>query len=94
MIALSAAYSGVDHPSLEWGRPPIELEATIVSALAWLSVPIVATLGAIAWTRWASRPRRPEGVVESVENYRRLRAAMDPASSAVRRRGRRQPPVP
>lgn len=47
-----------------------------MSAIAWWIVPAVATLAAIAWTHWAARPRRPEGVTESVENYRKLRAAM------------------
>lgn len=64
-----------------------------MSAIVWWSVPAVATLAAIAWTRWTARPRRPEGVTESVENYRKLQAAM--AKAPVTRRpgtGRRTPP--
>jgi len=64
-----------------------------MSAIVWWIVPAVATLAAIAWTRWAARPRRPEGVTESVENYRKLQAAM--AKTPVTRRpapGRRQSP--
>ncbi len=49
-----------------------------MSVVAWWIVPIVATLAAIAWTRWAARPRRPEGVIASVESYRRARDAMAP----------------
>jgi hypothetical protein len=63
-----------------------------MSAVAWWIVPAVATLAAIAWTRWAARPRRPEGVTESVENYRKLQAAMArPATRSPAKRPRKRP---
>lgn len=64
-----------------------------MSAIVWWIVPAVATLAAIAWTRWAARPRRPEGVTESVENYRKQQAAMARPVTA-RPAPRRRPPPP
>jgi hypothetical protein len=64
-----------------------------MSAIAWWIVPAVATLAAMAWARWAARPRRPQGVTESVEHYRRVRAAMAQTSARSRstaNRGRRR----
>jgi hypothetical protein len=65
-----------------------------MSAIAWWSVPALATLAAIAWTRWAARARRREGVAESIENYRRLQAVMAPKpATRPPGKGRRRPPT-
>ena len=44
--------------------------------LAWLAVPIGATILAIAWTHWTSRPRRPLETHESVADFEKFRTAM------------------
>jgi hypothetical protein len=44
--------------------------------LVWLLPVPVATLGAIAWTAWASRARRPVEAEESVQAYERFRQAL------------------
>ncbi len=65
-----------------------------MSAIVWWIVPAVATLAAIGWTHWAARPRRPEGVTESVENYRKLQAAMAKVPVTRRPPPRHRPPPP
>ena len=44
--------------------------------LVWLLPVPVATLGAVAWTTWISRSRRPVEVSDSVEAHERFRRAM------------------
>jgi hypothetical protein len=44
--------------------------------LAWLGVPVLATLVAVGWTQWASRPARPHGMHQSVAEYERFRQAL------------------
>jgi hypothetical protein len=62
--------------------------------LVWLLPIPVATRGAIAWTAWAGRARRPVEAVESVQAYERFRQAMTtpvPAPrSELRSLGRRK----
>jgi hypothetical protein len=44
--------------------------------LAWLGVPIAATLVAIGWTHWSSRERGPAQPHDTVAAYERFRSAM------------------
>ena len=44
--------------------------------LLWLLPLPVATLGAIAWTSWSARARRPAQAFDSVEDFQRFRAAL------------------
>lgn len=53
--------------------------------LLWLLPLPVATLGAIAWTSWGARSRRPAQAFDSVEDFERFRAAL---TAEVPRRGR------
>jgi hypothetical protein len=59
-----------------------------MSAIAWWGIPIGATLLAMLWVTWRSRPRHPPGTRESVEEYARFRAAL---TAALQREGRRRP---
>jgi cytochrome c-type biogenesis protein CcmH/NrfF len=52
--------------------------------LVWLLPVPVATLGAIAWTSWASRVRRPVAAVESVQAYEKFRKALNAPVPAPR----------
>ena len=47
-----------------------------MAAIAWWAIPIGATLIAVLWTSWLSRPRGPEDVHDTVKNYERFRAAL------------------
>ena len=58
--------------------------------LAWLAIPVVAVVLAIAWVGWAGRTRPPADTHETVEGYRRFTAALDSAA----RRERAEPPHP
>ncbi len=54
--------------------------------LAWtLGLPTVATVAAIGWVHWSSRPRGPVETHESVEAYERFKAAIA-GSPAPRRK--------
>lgn len=44
--------------------------------LVWLLPVPAAGLLAVAWTAWASRPRRPVEAADSVQAYEKFRAAM------------------
>ncbi len=44
--------------------------------LAWLGVPVAATLLAIGWAHWASRERGPAETQDTVAQYERFRSAM------------------
>ena len=48
--------------------------------LAWLAIPVVAVVLAIAWVAWAGRARPPADTHETVEGYRRFTAALDSAA--------------
>ena len=47
-----------------------------MSALTWWTIPLGATVLAIVWARWISRPRRRIEPVESVAAYERFREAL------------------
>ncbi|HET9900863.1 MAG TPA: hypothetical protein VFR46_07350 [Actinomycetes bacterium] len=59
-----------------------------MSAIAWWGIPIGATLLAMLWVTWRSRPRHRVAARETVAEYARFRAAL---TSASRREGRRAP---
>lgn len=48
-----------------------------MSALVWLTIPVVALLLAMLWVAWASRTRPRADTHETVEAHRRFRAAFD-----------------
>ena len=48
-----------------------------MQAIAWWAIPIVATLLAIAWAAFVSRPKPPADPHDSVAEYARFRAALD-----------------
>ncbi|NHC13289.1 hypothetical protein [Motilibacter deserti] len=52
--------------------------------LAWLAIPVVAVVLAIAWVAWAGRTRPPADTHETVEGYRRFTAALDSAARSGR----------
>jgi len=52
--------------------------------ILWLSPVVVAPLLAVVWTSYASRPRRPIEVAESVHNYERFRDAINAPVPAPR----------
>lgn len=61
--------------------------------LVWLSPVPAATLGAIAWTAWSGRTRRPAQAADSVAAHERFRAALAaparPPAGSDRTGGRR-----
>ena len=68
-----------------------------MAAIAWWAIPIGATLIAVLWTSWLSRPRGPEDVHDTVKSYERFKAALSteapssgaPSSGAPSTGGRR-----
>jgi hypothetical protein len=61
--------------------------------LVWtLGLPTVATLLAIAWVSWSTRPRGPAETHESVAAHERFKKAM--AKPPAPRRGGRPPAPP
>lgn len=48
-----------------------------MSALVWLTIPVVALLLATVWVAWASRTRPRADTHETVEAHRRFRAAFE-----------------
>ncbi len=55
-----------------------------MSALAWWLVPIGATIVAIGWVSWASRPKPPADVHATLESYERFRRALGTPPPASR----------
>lgn len=55
-----------------------------MSALVWLTIPVVALVLAMLWVAWASRTPPRADVHETVEAHRRFVAALD-AHPAARR---------
>jgi hypothetical protein len=43
----------------------------------WWSIPIGATLLAVLWAAWASRPKPPADTHDSLQSHQRFRAAME-----------------
>jgi hypothetical protein len=62
-----------------------------MGVLVWLAAPIGATVVAIGWVHWASRPRGPADAVDSLAAHERFKAAM---AAPVRRDVPRQRPRP
>jgi hypothetical protein len=56
-----------------------------MSAIAWWLIPLLATLAAIVWVSWRSRPRPPEDTHEAIEAREKFRRAME--EPRTRRRG-------
>jgi hypothetical protein len=57
-----------------------------MAILAWtLGLPTVATMMAIGWVHWASRPRGPVGVHESVAQHERFKAALAGSPQSARK---------
>lgn len=57
-----------------------------MAILAWtLGLPTMATIIAIGWVYWASRPRGPAATQESVAAYERFKAALDRSSTDGRK---------
>jgi hypothetical protein len=48
-----------------------------MAALAWLAIPVAATLVAIGWVTWTGRSRRPADAHDSVARYERFRQAIE-----------------
>jgi hypothetical protein len=48
-----------------------------VSALAWWLIPLAATVLAVVWAAWRSRPRRPADAHVAMEDMARFRQAME-----------------
>jgi hypothetical protein len=59
-------------------------EGSAMSALAWWLIPIGATVLAIAWASWASRPKPHANVDDTLQSYERFRRAMGAPPSAAR----------
>ncbi len=57
-----------------------------MSPLAWLAIPLVALIVAIAWASWVARPRGPSDPVDSVAAHHRFMEALE--------RSRQERPVP
>jgi hypothetical protein len=54
-----------------------------MAILAWtLGLPTVATMMAIGWVHWATRPRGPVAAHESVAEHERFKAAFASSKSA------------
>lgn len=65
-----------------------------MSALAWLAIPVVALVLAVAWVAWASRERPRADTHETVLAHERFKAAFerrsDPSDSTY---ARERPPA-
>jgi hypothetical protein len=48
-----------------------------MSPLLWWLIPIGATILAVAWAMFRSRPARPISTDESMDSLRRMQAALD-----------------
>ena len=48
----------------------------MAEVIAWLGIPVLATLAAIVWVLWAARPRPRQDVIDSVASYERFKAAL------------------
>jgi hypothetical protein len=64
-----------------------------MTVLAWLAIPLAATLVAIVWAYFAARPRRTK-VLDTMAAYERFRAAMASGSPPVAGEAARRPAPP
>lgn len=64
-----------------------------MEVIVWWTIPLVATVLALLWVLWVSRPRPPEDLHESLESYQRFKKAMtrEERQPWWRRLGRRGP---
>ncbi|WP_455358590.1 hypothetical protein [Streptomyces sp. SYSU K21746] len=51
-----------------------------MASLAWLLIPLFATIGAAIWASWAAR-NRTSGDISELAGYARFREAMEKADS-------------
>jgi hypothetical protein len=51
-----------------------------MQVLVWLAIPFAAMLLAIVWVAWSNRPRKPQGMNESVAAFQRFRRAVAAAT--------------
>jgi len=49
-----------------------------MSALVWLTIPVVALVLAVLWVAWSNRARPRADTHETLEEYRRFQAAFEP----------------
>ncbi len=56
-----------------------------MQVLGWLAFPIAATLAAIVWVLWVSRPRPPADMRETLQDFRRFTSALEGAAGCSRR---------
>jgi hypothetical protein len=45
--------------------------------LGWLAIPVAATLLAILWVLWRSRPKPPAAMHETLESYEKFKQVFD-----------------
>ena len=48
-----------------------------MKVLGWLLVPLVATLLAVLWVLWRSRPRPPAQMHETLESYEKFKQVFE-----------------
>jgi hypothetical protein len=48
-----------------------------VTPLVWLTIPLVALIGALLWATWAGRERGPADPVDTVAAYHRFVQALE-----------------
>jgi hypothetical protein len=53
-----------------------------MEAMAWWLIPITATLLAVVWVSWNSRPRRPADPHDTLAAHRRFTEALTPPVTA------------
>ena len=56
-----------------------------MTSLAWLAIPVVAVVLAVALVAWVGRTRRPADVAHTVRSYARFQAALGQATSPTTR---------
>jgi len=53
-----------------------------MAPIAWLAFPLGATLAAIGWVAWISRPNRTAHTYASLRDHERFRVAMEHSMAA------------
>ena len=48
-----------------------------MTVLAWLAIPLVATVLAVLWVLWRARPRPPADIHETLGDYERFKEVFD-----------------
>ena len=62
-----------------------------MTVLAWLAIPLAATIVAIVWAYVAARPRRSADALDTMAAYERFRSAMASGSPPSARGASRRP---